>query len=343
MSWDLTGIIRCFVRKKWFTYKLLNTRIKQFKCKGIDQPNKPAFVKWQGKGKKESKVLGGHAVQNWSLLRLLPFLIGDKIKDFNDPAWKLYLQLKELCENFCGQSFLKTNVPYIKDVLLPLYFQRRSEVLNESKHPYKPKHHFKNHFPEKMLQWGPLLHIWTMPYEQKHKMFKEVVRQSRNFINVEHTCATRHQLNLAYRSTGPLFPKGCIEIGPSVLNIGDHQGNLKNYLQTLPITKKTCCSCKAVELDGILYKPGDLLLLSANASDIECGWIKMILCADKDVQFVLERITAKFNSTVGIYEVPQDASGLLNCVPATGLKYAQPQPLYDFKGKLSFTVKGKII
>jgi len=69
----------------------------------------------------------------------------------------------------------------------------------------------------------------------------------------------------------------------------------------------------------------------------------MILCADKDVQFVLERITAKFNSTVGIYEVPQDASGLLNCVPATGLKYAQPQPLYDFKGKLSFTVKGKII
>ena len=46
--------------------------------------------------------IGGQATENWSLLRLLPVLIGEKITDTDDPVWKLTVQLKELVEFICA-------------------------------------------------------------------------------------------------------------------------------------------------------------------------------------------------------------------------------------------------
>ncbi|KAK3922737.1 LOW QUALITY PROTEIN: Zinc finger Y-chromosomal protein 1 [Frankliniella fusca] len=135
-SWDLSGVIAHFVEKKWFSYRLLNKRIKAFKCVGVDSPNKPAFVNEDG------EKLGGHAVQNWTLIRLFYFIIGDKIKDFEDEGWLLYLKLKELCEYICVPSFQKSVVPYIQDVLLPDYFSLRKSVLgHQAKYELKPKDH----------------------------------------------------------------------------------------------------------------------------------------------------------------------------------------------------------
>ncbi|KAK3913055.1 Telomere zinc finger-associated protein [Frankliniella fusca] len=71
ISWDLSGIIASLVKSKFFSYNLLNRRIKNFRCSGADAPNKPACVNVKG------QKLGGHAVQNWTLLRILPFIIGD--------------------------------------------------------------------------------------------------------------------------------------------------------------------------------------------------------------------------------------------------------------------------
>ncbi|KAK3920786.1 Beta-centractin [Frankliniella fusca] len=68
VSWDMAGIIAHFVNvKKWFTYQRLNSRIKKFKCTGVDSRNKPATVYVNG------EKLGGHAVQNWTMLTLFFF------------------------------------------------------------------------------------------------------------------------------------------------------------------------------------------------------------------------------------------------------------------------------
>jgi len=112
VSWDLSAIISLLVKDKWFSYDLINRMIKHLHCKGIDLPNKPAFIRSKG------DKLGGHAVQNWTLLRLLPFILGKKIKNTNHEAWKLYLQLKELCEIFCQPEFTVNDAAYLKDVLL---------------------------------------------------------------------------------------------------------------------------------------------------------------------------------------------------------------------------------
>ena len=61
------------------------------------------------------------------------------------------------------------------------------------------------HYPGLILQFGPLIRVWTLRFESKHSYFKKCARNSQNFINICHTFAERHQLLQAYLSNGPLF------------------------------------------------------------------------------------------------------------------------------------------
>ncbi|KAK3915676.1 Alpha-aminoadipic semialdehyde synthase, mitochondrial [Frankliniella fusca] len=337
VSWDLAGIISHFVHdKKWFTYELLNKRIKSFKCIGIDSRNKPAPVHKMG------EKLGGHAVQNWMLLRLLFFIIGDKIQDFYDPAWKLYIQLKELCEYVCAPVFLKSDVPYLKDVLIPAYFENRREVLCEKKHPIKPKHHyFLAHYPELMLKYGPLIHLWTLPYEQKHSFFKELMRKTRNFINPEHTCAVRYQMSFCYSATSEMFCEHFIDKKSRPLTSSNFTGDLSAYISRQKFDH--WFESETVFLGSSVYKKGDLLLLALNGSVISVGIIKVIASKESLLKFIIEQRKAYYDSDLGIYEVDLDSLGAHSTHELSTLDYPVPQPLYTWGGKSLFSLKYKLV
>ncbi|KAJ8018246.1 hypothetical protein HOLleu_43867 [Holothuria leucospilota] len=38
----------------------------------------------------------------------------------------------------------------------------------------KPKFHYLIHYPEHLVNFGPLVHTWTLRFEGKHNYFKEV-------------------------------------------------------------------------------------------------------------------------------------------------------------------------
>ena len=61
-----------------------------------------------------------------------------------------------------------------------------------------PKHHFLEHYPALIEAFGPIVGLWTMRFEAKHKFFKRVVRFSSNFKNVLLSLSTKHQLMMAY-------------------------------------------------------------------------------------------------------------------------------------------------
>lgn len=338
VNWDLAGIIQYFVKKKkWFSYQLLNKRIKQFKCKGSDTSNKPAFVSLKG------EKLGGHAVQNWSLLRLLPYLIGDKIKDVEDKGWKMYLLLKDLSDFFASPRFSKSELSYIKDVSIPAYYELRAEVLNISTHPLKPKHHFMSHYAELMLKYGPLIMVWTLPWEQKHKFYKNVMRESKNFINPEFTCATRDQLSFCYLRSGPMFPEGISEVESTELIPVTYSGDLAALISS-SFLQSGWRDCKRVSLDGLDFERGDLILLSSTEEgDVYCGVVKVIATKNESLYFVVEKYLAVHNRDFGIYELPADADGLLEILSGLDLKYPFVHPVYLFRGKMTFSLKHKLI
>jgi hypothetical protein len=61
-------IIQIMSILKWFSYEFLNRRMNQFKYLGDDAASKPCGVNSKG------DRFGGHAVQNWCLLRMLVLL-----------------------------------------------------------------------------------------------------------------------------------------------------------------------------------------------------------------------------------------------------------------------------
>ena len=51
----------------------------------------------------------------------------------------------------------------------------------------RAKHHYLAHYPDLILEFGPLVRVWTLRFESKHSYFKRCLRQSQNYKNVTHT------------------------------------------------------------------------------------------------------------------------------------------------------------
>lgn len=172
--------------EKQFTYNHLNRIISHFPYKGSDVNNKPFEVK------PDEQKLGGHAAQNWCLLRLLPVMIGDRIKNsLENDVWQLCLKLREVVDLICAPRIHTNQVAYLQ-MLIEEYLEMRSKTFpGES---LEPKHHYLGHYPELILHFGPLIQLWTLRYESKHSYFKQCARKLHNFKNLCSTLAERHQL-----------------------------------------------------------------------------------------------------------------------------------------------------
>ena len=58
----------------------------------------------------------------------------------------------------------------------------------------RPKHHYIVHYPDLIIKFGPLRHLWTLRYESKHRYFKNIVKHSKNYKNVSLMLGEKHQL-----------------------------------------------------------------------------------------------------------------------------------------------------
>ncbi len=88
------------------------------------------------------------------------------------------------------------------------------ELLQQTSPNYKlrPKHHFIEHYPSLIKTSGPLVDVWTMRFEGKHRFFKKVAHETRNFKNITNTLAVRHQKMMAFHLDSSTFFKPRLEI-----------------------------------------------------------------------------------------------------------------------------------
>lgn len=91
---ELAYCLALLISKKLFTLDDLNRAILSFPYKWSDKTNKPHIVP---KSFLARKSIGGNAHENWCLLRLLPFLIGQYVPE-NEPAWLVLMLLKDIVE-----------------------------------------------------------------------------------------------------------------------------------------------------------------------------------------------------------------------------------------------------
>jgi hypothetical protein len=170
---DLFLYINHMVNKlKWLSFDYFNRIVVQFTYVGDDAANKPVPVNPQG------GHLGGHAVQNWTMLRLLSLCISDKVNDHENEVWLLYLLLKQIVQLVCCKFITVLQIAHLH-CLTEDYLHRRAAAFPEVN--FRPKYHYLMHYASLTLKFDHLMHLWTSRFESKHSYFKRSVRYCQNF------------------------------------------------------------------------------------------------------------------------------------------------------------------
>ncbi|XP_050058270.1 uncharacterized protein LOC126550517 [Aphis gossypii] len=212
MKYDLSFLISYYVLElKLFSLEVLNNRIISFDY-GPDKGSKPSVLNMDHICKNTIRL---SASEMMSLVRYFGLLIGDFVPQ-NEPVWHLYLSLRKILDILTSTSFQKE----CSKLLQTLVAEHNELYLILSKNNLKPKYHYLLHYHTMMLKFGPLINLWSMRFEAKHRISKIAANTSSNRRNICKTLAIKHQLQLNH-----LFLKGTlgrnIELSPpqSVVDI----------------------------------------------------------------------------------------------------------------------------
>ncbi|XP_023815110.1 uncharacterized protein LOC111948035 [Oryzias latipes] len=304
LSYDLALYLKYFIStKKWFTYKILNRRIKQFKYTGTDASSKPSELS------PKTLKLSGQAVQNWNFLRLLPLIIGDKVQDPQDDVWQLTLQLKNIVDLVCAQQISKAQVTYL-DVLIQEYLETRKALFPSIN--LRPKHHYLRHYPGLILKFGPLIRLWTMRFESKHSYFKRCTRHLKNFKNLCLTLSERHQMLQAFLSAGSMSPPALQMRDGSPFYSELYSEQVKTAVLHFGFTERNTKIPLDVMYNGITYRKGQFVVTKYDDS-VEFGQLLLIFVKDDSVvHFLMKMHVAEFLSSYNMYSIKND-TGRLEC------------------------------
>ncbi len=325
VSYDLALYINHFVKvDKLFSYLLLNRRINQFKYLGKDANDKPCEVSPEG------VKLGGHAVQNWCLLRMLPVLIGDKIENPGDnEIWQLALQLREIVELICAPAISTGQIAYLR-VIIDEYLHCRKQAFPN--HPLKPKHHYVSHYPELIVQFGPLIRLWTLRFESKHTYFKQCLRKLRNFKNPCSTLAERHQLLQAFLSAGKFFPPAVLVEKGTPFFSGDYNDDIREAVAQHHFEAVNTLIAHEVVVKGTKYKKNMFIVINDEDKGLVIGKIKVIVIhKDSAVYFIAEKYYGMRYPDMGVYSFTLMQKSY-SCVNHENLLDYYPLPEYSFHG-----------
>ena len=101
------------------------------------------------------------------LIRILPLMIGDLIpcSDY----WKCFITLTKIVDIIMS-SFASADICAILKVLIEEHHRCFIALYTEAK--VIPKFHFLLHYPEQILNVGPMVRTWNMRNEAKLKNFQ---------------------------------------------------------------------------------------------------------------------------------------------------------------------------
>nr|XP_054930443.1 uncharacterized protein LOC126537830 isoform X1 [Dermacentor andersoni] len=291
VSFDISLYIKHFVTVlKWISLEDLNQRITCFHFKHDDLADRPCEVHFK-------KALGGHAVQNWNMLRFLPLFLLGSIQSTENDIWQQVLLLSEIVLLVTAHSITLPMVMRLQD-LIEDYMTGRAHLF-----PYvamKPKHHYLIHYPFLITQFGPLIKMWTMRCESKHSYFRKCARNCQNFRNLTHTLSERHQLYQAYKNTGAGI-HGLVNSSSfsSELCTPEIQKEVRDVI----IEEGNIFSASQATIRGMLYKQDMLVVMRRTDGAPVFGEIRLILASNGDHFFLLRTVHARYEPAMLFYSI----------------------------------------
>lgn len=320
------------INKKYITLEYVNRTIKQFPYKFIDKTDQPQVIPttFASRG-----TIGGNGHENWALLRLLPLMIGFDIPE-NDATWEILMLLKDILELATSFRFTDDTI----DFLGAKISEHRGLLLKVFPHfVLRPKHHYIEHYPQLIRTYGPLRDVWTMRFEGKHKFFKQIICETKNFKNVTQTLALRHQRMIAYHMDSSSFFKPSVQMDKVTCTLtSSFPESVQNVLQQNFVTQSTVLVTSKVCIDGINYSPDMVLSAGATSCLPDFRQIVKIVIINTEILFVCKQQTAWYIEHLRSYELCSHVSE----ITVTKLfELNDPFPLspYKIQGRTFVTAK----
>lgn len=262
--------------QSYFDLDYLNHRLQSFDFGYSENGDKPALLS-------DATKIRQTASQMKLFSKIFPFLVGDRIPD-TDENWICYILLLKICD-ICVSGVLKVDSASYLEILIEEHHTKFKTLYPAT--PIIPKMHFMIHYPKQIINYGPLVHTWTMRHEAKLRILKRAARVS-NFKNVCQTVAKRHQHLLCIHmhnmlSNGLARPP---ETGPlKLLNLTETTASALK--QSNAISENSICySTTFVNYNGITYKPNAFILQSSDP--LHPVFLKIITIIKCDSEVYLE-------------------------------------------------------
>ncbi len=319
---ELAQCLGMLMSKKYFSLDTLNKVILSFPYKGDDKKNRPHIVPQSFKRK---NTIGGNGAENWTLLRLLPFLIGDVIPE-GESVWEIILDLKEIVELAVAQVHTEESIGYLQSKISD-HRQKYQEAFPNQK--LLPKHHYLEHYPHMIWCFGPLVGLWTMRFEGKHSFFKNVAHHTKCFKNVALTLAKKHQLMIAYHlhSSTPRKPgfevSGASRVPLEVLKDEVSLPIRQMYPNITEVNLAKSADCK-----GICYRTGMIVICEFTDGLPEFGQIIRICVLQDTVNFIVKKFSAWFREHYRAFELQPCPTGKMFLITHDSLP--EKYPLHDY-------------
>ncbi|XP_034087444.1 uncharacterized protein LOC117556249 isoform X1 [Gymnodraco acuticeps] len=319
---ELARCMSLLISKKYFTFERLNTLIQTFPYKWGDRTNRPHAIP---RSFTSRNTIGGNAHENWTLIRLLPFVIGHILPE-DEPAWQLILDLKDIVELVVAPVHTDETIAYLEAKIYD-HRQRYLELFPHVK--LLPKHHFLEHYPQMIRCFGPLIVLWTMRFEAKHSFFKQVARHTNCFKNIPRSLATKHQFMLAYHTHSSSVKKSSLEVTHvSILPVDVlNEGVVSTLKQSFPDVTEVHMANNVSSL-GIRYCEG-MIIVHGSADGLPKFHEIIKLCIVKEkLCFLVKDACAWYREHYGAFELSASPNTEVAVIELADL--VDPYPLVDY-------------
>lgn len=325
---ELCLCLKELIRKGFITFDGLNKRLKSFPYQYSDKTNKPQQITKASFG---TGRLSGNGHENWTLLRLLPLIIGSCVPEL-EPSWEILMDLKEIVEIVVSKTISEDRLAYLESKITD---HRRLLLETFPQFKLKPKHHFIEHYAHLVRCFGPLIDLWTIRFESKHNFFKRVVHDVQCFKNVLLTLSVKHQQMMAYYIDGQCLFKPKLHVGNiDRVNIHCLEKKLQTLIKKRGSHQETVSFARCVNLHGTLYAK-DMIVSAGELSGLpEFYRILNIYVESEKVLFVAGKFSSWYLEHYRSYQLDNSY---------TDLELLDPEHLNDYHPLTAYQVAGKLM
>ncbi len=329
---ELALCLDVLIKKKYFSHQ--KKVIKQFPYKWKDETNCPQGIPATFASR---KTIGGNAHENWCLLRLLPLMVGWKVQE-EEQEWQLLMTLKDIVELVMSPTHMDESIGHL-DSLIAEHRLRFFSVFPQGK--LIPKHHFLEHYPQLIKEFGPLVSLWTMRFEAKHRFFKRIVRHASCFRNILMSMAKKHHSMIAYHLHGSNVKKPDISVSKmSTVPLEVVNENIQDFVSQKFPGETVVHLTKRVDFQGTSYGIGMMLVYGSTGGLPEFAEILQIIIVRGSLVFVVKLQSAWYCEHLRCFKL--ESTSLVKVLEQPQLTDTYPLATYSVEGNRMVSLKHHI-